>query len=481
VPDFLGPDFLLDVEPSRRLYHEYAEGRPIFDFHCHLSPRAIAEDHTFGTITEVWLGGDHYKWRAMRTLGVDEELITGGASDWEKFRAWAESVPYTVRNPLYHWTHMELRKPFGITKLLDADSAREIYERCNEALKDKSYSARGLLSAFDVRVICTSDDPTDDLAYHARLIKDYTPDSDAILMLPTFRADTALALDDGEAFNRWADRLGQAANVETGNLQGFLDALSDRHRAFHDLGCRAADYGIEEVYSQECTEAEAKHYFAGLRRARRGTGHLGLPERTKLKSWILRHLCELHGEAGWVQQFHIGALRQNNSRMEARLGPATGYDGMGDWEHARSLVRLLDGLDSSGRLAKTIVFALNPRDYEMLAANIGSFQEGPFRGKMQLGTAWWFNDHELGMEDQINVLSNVGILASFVGMVTDSRSFLSFPRHDYFRRILCNVIGKDVHSGRLPTDYDTLGSIVRDICYNNAVRYFGAGPHPGAG
>jgi glucuronate isomerase len=431
--------------------------------------REIAENRRFENLSRVWLAGDHYKWRALRALGVPERLITGPASDREKFDAWAAAVPFTVRNPLYHWTHMELKDPFGIAdRLLGPDTAQGIWERCNELLATEPFRARGLMEHFRVRVVCTTDDPTDDLDQHRLLADAWKRREFGVKVLPAFRPDRAMAVEYPAAFNQWLRRLEQAAGAEIRDYRGFLEALQARHRYFHQMGCRLSDHGIEQPYAEACSERLLAACFRKLRAGR----PLDPGETLRFKSAVLHELAVLDAEAGWSQQLHLGALRNNSSRMLAALGPDTGFDAMGDFELGRPLAAFLDRLDREGRLARTILFALNPRDNEMLASIAGSFQDGSARGKVQLGAAWWFNDQLEGMTRQLEALSNIGLLATFVGMLTDSRSFLSYPRHEYFRRLLCNLLGADVEEGRLPADLPLLGGIVRDVCWNNAARYF---------
>jgi len=467
---FLDADFLLSTETSRRLYHEYAEKLPIFDYHCHLPVAEVAANRQFENLTAVWLAGDHYKWRAMRAFGVEERLITGDAPDWDKFAAWAETVPYTVRNPLYHWTHMELKDPFGVSgTLLGPATAREIWDHCNALLSRKEFHARGLMEHFDVRVVCTTDDPTDDLLHHRRLAEELEAGTFAIRVLPAFRPDKAMAVENPKDFLSWLNRLEKAADLPVGDYPSFLEALRRRHRYFHSLGCRLSDHGIEQPYAAQYTEKEV----AGIFKKTRAGGSPTAEEIIKFKSAVLFELAVMDAQAGWTQQLHFGALRNNSSRMYAAVGPDSGFDAMGDFEIARALVRLLDRLDSAQSLAKTIVYTLNPRDNELAASILGSFQDGSVAGKMQLGSAWWFNDQLDGMKRQMEALSNIGLISQFVGMLTDSRSFLSYPRHEYFRRLLCDIFGRDVEAGLLPGDIPHLGGIVGDICWNNAVGYFG--------
>ena len=465
VSEFLGESFLLSNPAARRLYFDYAREMPIFDYHCHLPPEQIADNHQFSNLTEIWLGGDHYKWRVMRALGVDEELITGASDDRAKFRAWAEVVPYTVRNPVYHWTHMELRRPFGIDELLTPANADAVYDRCNELLATDELRVRGIMQAFDVRAVCTTDDPGDDLAPHRAIAAD---PGFPVVVAPAFRPDKAMAAADPAAYNAYLERLGAAAGIEIGSYADLLRALEQRHGYFHEQGCRLSDHGIEEIYADPFTQAAAAAVFA---KVRAGTP-LERAELRLLQSALLYELAVMDAGRGWTQQYHLGALRGLNTRLGTALGPDTGFDSMGDQSMARPLARFLDHLDRDGSLAKTILYNLNPSDNDLVASMIGNFQDGTVRGKMQFGTAWWFNDQIDGMRSQMAALSNSGVISAFVGMVTDSRSFLSYPRHDYFRRLVCDLFGDDVERGLLPADYPHLGSVIQDICYDNAARYF---------
>jgi glucuronate isomerase len=415
---FLSEDFLLESPVAADLYHQYAAGLPVIDYHCHLSPELMAADHRFGSITEIWLDGDHYKWRAMRANGVAERYCTGDASAWEKFEAWARTVPDTLRSPLYHWTHMELRRPFGIDELLAPSSARRIFDRCNERLQEDGFTAMGLLRGFKVAVVCTTDDPTDELRFHRRLAARRDPDT---CVYPTWRPDKAFAVEDPAAFNAWVGRLEQASGMAVGGrLSSLLDALKARHDAFHEMGCRASDHGLETLWVERATAAELDASFDALRAGRAP----GAGEAIALKSALLYELALLDHARGWAQQFHLGALRNNNSRMRRALGPDTGFDSIADVDIARPLSRFLDRLDDTNQLAKTILYNLNPRDNALLATMIGNFQDGSVPGKMQYGSAWWFLDQLDGMTEQMNALADMGLLSRFVGMVTDSRSFL---------------------------------------------------------
>jgi glucuronate isomerase len=463
---FLTEDFLLCSEAARELYHGYAASMPIIDYHCHLPPDEIAANRQFEDLAAIWLAGDHYKWRAMRTQGVDERYITGDASPREKFQRWAETVPYTVRNPLYHWTHLELKKPFGIAaRLLDRESAQWIWDECNEKLADPRFACRELIRGAHVEVVCTTDDPVDTLASHRVLAADA---SYPVKVLPAWRPDKAMAVENPAAYNAWVDRLAAAADVDIGDYESFLEALRVRHQYFHERGCRLSDHGVERVDAEEYTDAEIRAIFARVR----GGGEVSAREAAQFRSAMLLACGRMDHEMGWVQQYHIGALRNANTRMMKALGPDTGFDCIGDFDVGRSLARFLDRLDATGQLAKTILYNLNPRDNAVFATLIGCFQDGSAPGKMQWGSGWWFLDQKDGMAEQLNVLSNMGLLSRFVGMLTDSRSFLSYSRHEYFRRILCNLVGAEVEAGELPRDIPWLGRIVQDICYHNAKAYF---------
>jgi glucuronate isomerase len=459
-------DFLLETDAARELYHCFAENEPIIDYHCHLGADLIAKNHRFKTLTELWLDGDHYKWRAMRTNGVSEEYCTGAASDWEKFEAWARTVPHTLRNPLYHWTHLELRRPFGIEKLLSASTAREIYEEANRSLGQDGFTTQGLLRGFNVLVVCTTDDPSDTLEHHVAHARSAA--ARVTRVYPTFRPDRALAVDSPAALNDWLDRLGAAARMSINGYDDMLLALERRHTFFHEVGCRLSDHGLETVYAADYGLQGVRAVFDKLRAGQAVTAE----EADQYRSALLHELALLDHSRGWVQQFHLGALRNNNSRMRALLGPDTGFDSIGEFEIARPLAKFLDRLDRTNQLAKTVLYNVNPRDNETFASMIGNFQDGSAPGKLQFGSAWWFMDQLDGMERQINALSNMGLLSRFVGMLTDSRSFLSYSRHDYFRRLLCNMLGHDVRRGLVPDDLELLGNLVRDVCFRNARSYF---------
>jgi glucuronate isomerase len=468
MKNFLDEDFLLNTKAAQQLYHEYAKEMPVIDYHCHLPPQQIASDHQFENLTQAWLYGDHYKWRAMRTNGVDESYCTGDRPDWEKFQKWAETVPYTLRNPLYHWTHLELQRYFNITDIVSSRTARNIYETCSAKLQTKEYSVRNLLRKMNVRTVCTTDDPVDTLEFHAQLKQD----GFEIPILPAFRPDNAMNVDSPEKFNSYIKKLEGATNVAISNFNDYLFALENRHDFFASMGCTVSDHGLEEIYVEEFTGWEVEAIFNKVRAGK----ELNDTERRKFKSAMLVHFAEWDWEKGWVQQFHLGALRNNNSRMTQKLGPDTGWDSIGDFSQGRALARFLDRLDKEDKLARTILYNLNPADNELIASMAGNFNDGSIAGKVQFGSAWWFLDQKDGMVRQMNALSNMGLLSRFVGMLTDSRSFLSFPRHEYFRRILCNLFGEEITNGELPNDMEWIGKVVRDICYYNARQYFNFQP-----
>lgn len=464
MKSFLSEDFLLETETARRLYFEHASEMPIIDYHCHLPTGEIASDKNFKNLTKIWLEGDHYKWRAMRTNGVDEKFITGIAADYEKFEKWAETVPFTMRNPLYHWTHMELKKPFGIDQLLHPGTARQIYDKCSDLLQTKGFSTRNILRFFRVEIICTTDDPADDLSHHQKLREE----GFEIRVLPTFRPDKAMAIDSPENYNAYLDKLGSSADIDIRKLSDLTEALDNRHGYFQQMGCRLSDHGLEHLYAEDFKSSEIEKIFDRVRNGET----VSLQDQAKFKSALLLTLGEMDHARGWTQQFHLGALRNNNTRMMRSLGPDTGFDSVGDFEMGRSLSKFLDSLDRNNRLAKTILYNLNPRDNYLFASMAGNFNDGSFPGKIQYGSGWWFLDQKEAMEWQLNALSNLGLLSRFVGMLTDSRSFLSYPRHDYFRRILCNLIGNDVEKGLLPAETEWLGSMVENISYFNAKHFF---------
>jgi glucuronate isomerase len=461
---FLSPDFLLNTETGRQLYHDYAAELPVIDYHCHLPPKEIAENHSFQNITQIWLKGDHYKWRAMRINGVHDSFITGTKPDWEKFLKWAETVPYTLRNPLYHWTHLELQRYFGIDKILNEGSAKGIYETCNQKLQTPEFRVHGLLRKMKVEMIGTTDDPSDSLEHHRAIGKSGLN----IKVLPSFRPDQSMAIADPGRFKDYVGKLSESANTTIKGFLSFMDTLKNRHDFFHDMGCRVSDHGLERFYEVEWTESELKNIFDKVISGK-------IPERLeiqKFQSALLLQFAEWDFEKNWVQQYHLGALRNNNSRMLGMLGPDTGWDSIGDFSQAAALSAFLNSLDKNNRLAKTILYNNNPSDNELMATMIGNFNDGTMAGKVQFGSAWWFMDQKEGMTRQLNALSNMGLISRFVGMITDSRSFLSFPRHEYFRRILCGLFGEEIEKGELPGDIGWTGKLIRDICYFNARNYF---------
>lgn len=466
---FLSHDFLLRSETAQRLYHEHAEKMPIIDYHCHLDPKQVAENKRFRSITEVWLGGDHYKWRAMRANGVAERFCTGkDTGDWEKFEKWAETVPYTLRNPLYHWTHLELKTAFGITKTLNPETARDIYEECDDKLaNDPSLTPWGLLEKYNVETVCTTDDPVDDLRWHAQVAGSALKTK----MLPAWRPDKAMAVENPDAFRSYVEKLSQVSGLGISSFEDFIDALQKRHDFFQSMGCRLSDHGIEEFYAEDYTEAEIKSIFNKVY----GGRGLTREEILKFKSAMLHVFAVQDWQSGWVQQYHFGALRNNNTRMFRQIGADTGFDSIGEFNAAKSCSRFFDRLDLEGHLTKTILYNLNPAANEVAATMIGNFQDGSVPGKMQWGSGWWFLDQKDGIRKQLNTLSLLGLLSRFVGMLTDSRSFLSYPRHEYFRRVLCDLIGNDVENGEIPfTGFEgsRVMQMVEDICYYNAKHYF---------
>ncbi|MCD8386809.1 MAG: glucuronate isomerase [Bacteroidales bacterium] len=457
--------FLLDTEWARRLYHEHAEQMPIIDYHCHLDPKLIAEDHRFANITELWLGGDHYKWRAMRANGVAEQYITGDASPWEKFQKWAETMPYLMRNPLYHWSAMELSSAFGIYEPLTGENAREVFDHCNSLLADPGYTARALMVRYGVEVVCTTDDPADTLEWHKKI----ADSKFEVKVLPAWRPDKAMAVTGGQAYLDYLKKLGDAAGVEIVEYDDLIEALDRRADFFSKRGCRIADHGLSRFPYREASVGEVHSLFTQVLAG----GSIDADEAEILQTALLLDLCRINHKQGWVQQFHFGPMRNVNSRMMELLGPDTGYDCIGDYRAAEPLARTLNALDSNSCLAPTILYNINPADNTWVAALCGCFQDGSRPGKIQMGAAWWFNDQLYGMEAQINALSMQGLLSRFVGMLTDSRSFLSYPRHDYFRRLLCRMLGRDLEQGLIPeSQYNRVAAMVEDIAYRNAKSYF---------
>lgn len=460
---FIHDNFLLENKYAEELYHNYSKNQPIIDYHNHLPPQQIADDKIFENITQVWIEGDHYKWRAMRTLGINEKFITGNASDKDKFLNWAKTVPYAVRNPLYHWTHLELARYFGISDLLNEKSAENIWHITQEKLQSEGYSCRGLLKKVNAEFVCTTEDPTDSLQYHKQL----ADDNFGVKVSTAFRPDKAILIA-AEGYNEYLEALAKASGINIGSFTDLCDALKNRIEYFHNNGCRICDHGLSHLYFESYTETEVN----AILQKRMAKQPLSEEEALKFQSAILIYLCETYHEFGWVQQFHLGALRNNNSRMHKLLGPDTGWDSMGDYPQAEKLSAFLNALDSKNKLCKTIVYNLNPADNEVIATMIGNFNDGSVKGKVQFGSGWWFLDQKDGMTKQMNALSNMGLISCFIGMLTDSRSFLSFPRHEYFRRILCNLIGDEIKRGELPNDMEWLGKIVADISYFNAKEYF---------
>jgi len=464
MKQFIDENFLLNNKTAETLYHEFAKEMPIIDYHCHLPPDQIAEDKNFDNLTQVWLYGDHYKWRAMRANGIDEAYITGNKSDWEKFEKWAETVPYTLRNPLYHWTHLELQRYFDVHDILSPATAKKIYDECTAKLQTPEYSVRNLLKKMNVVTVATTDDPIDNLAFHQQLKND----GFEVKVLPAFRPDKAMNADDITALNIYIGKLETVYGGVIQDFQTYLGALKSRHDYFATNGCVLSDHGLEQLYAEKYTLEEVSLIFDKIR----SSATLSAQEVLQFKSAMLYEFAVWDHEKGWVQQYHIGALRDNNSRMLQTLGPDTGLDSIGDFAQGAALSKFLNRLDTDNKLTKTIIYNLNPADNELIATMIGNFNDGSVAGKIQYGSAWWFLDQKEGMIRQINALSNMGLLSRFVGMLTDSRSFLSFPRHEYFRRLLCNLFGEDIENGELPDDIAWVGKIVEDICYNNAKSYF---------
>ena len=464
MKNFLDEHFLLNTKTAQTLYHQYAKDMPVIDYHCHLLPAQIASDHQFQNITEAWLYGDHYKWRAMRTNGIDESYVTGNKSDLEKFQQWAATVPYTLRNPLYHWTHLELQRYFGITDVLSSKNANEVFEKASTLLQTPAFSVRNLLRKMNVALVCTTDDPLDDLAFHHQMKKE----GFEIPILPAFRPDNAMNVSDPENFNKYIQKLQTVTGISIASFDDYLYALQSRHDYFAEAGCSVSDHGLEEIYAEDFTGSEIDAIFNKIH----GGKSLNEIEQRKFKSAMLIHFAEWDHEKSWVQQFHLGALRNNNARMLNQLGPDTGWDSIGDFSQGKALAKFLGKLDTENKLAKTIIYNLNPADNELMATMVGNFNDGSVAGKVQFGSAWWFLDQKDGMVKQMNALSNMGLLSKFVGMLTDSRSFLSFPRHEYFRRILCNLFGEEIENGEMPNDIEWVGNIIQDICYRNARNYF---------
>jgi glucuronate isomerase len=461
---FLTEDFLLQTEFAKILYHNYAKDLPIIDYHNHLPSTEISQNKKFENLSKLWLAGDHYKWRAMRTLGISEEYITGGASDEEKFQKWGMTVPYTMRNPLYHWTHLELKRYFGIEEQLHEKNAKEIYSYCNQKLTQDQFSTVGLLSQMNVSVVCTTDDPIDSLIEHT----EFNSKNQELGMYPAFRPDKSFGVENPQTYRAYLEKLEQATNSKIQTYDSLLEALQSRVDYFHSRGCRLSDHGLEQLYHFEGNEYAIDTLFAHLIQGK----NLSETEVQFFKYKTLIALCRMYHAKGWVQQFHLGALRNTNSRALKTLGPDTGFDSIGDFDQAKAMAGFLNDLDLYDQLTKTVLYNLNSRDNEVFATMIGNFNDGSSKGKIQFGSGWWYLDQKDGMEKQINTLSNMGLVSCFIGMLTDSRSFLSFPRHEYFRRILCNIFGNDVANGELPWDEKWLGKLISDICYDNAKNYF---------
>lgn len=463
---FIKENFLLQNKWAEKLFFGYSAGLPIIDYHCHIPPQQISDNHTFENITQIWLYGDHYKWRAMRTAGIDENLITGNASDWEKFKAWASVVPKTLGNPLYHWTHLELKRYFDVDTLLNPDSANNIWEHCNTLLSQPELSTQGILKKMNVELVCTTDDPVDTLGYHQKFASGHTVKTK---VFPAFRPDKAMNIENHESFIDWINILSEVSGISISGYDDLLEALQQRHDFFHKNGCRLSDHGIEFIYYTDETKIkEVKDIFLKILDGE----PVSFEEQRLYKSALLLEFGRMDHDSGWVQQFHLGAIRNVNTKMHQKLGPDTGFDSMGDFSQILPLAKFLDHLNSEDKLAKTILYNLNPNDNPLFATLIGNFQDGITPGKMQFGSAWWFLDQKDGIESQLNTLANMGLLSHFIGMLTDSRSFLSYPRHEYFRRILCNQLGTGIENGWLPDDINLVGSMVRDISYYNAKNYF---------
>ena len=464
MKNFLDKNFLLSNKTAELLYHDYASSMPIIDYHCHLDPAIIAGNINFKSLTDIWLKGDHYKWRAMRANGVNEDYITGGKSDWEKFESWAATVPYTLRNPLYHWTHLELQRYFDINTILSPQTAESIYKQCNEKLQSDGYKVQNIIAKMDVEVICTTDDPIDSLQYHQAI----KASNAAVKVFPAFRPDKAMNADNVTSLNSYINQVEEVTNISINTYQNYLKALKSRHDYFAENGCCVSDHGLEQIYAVDYSDQEITAIFEKIRKQQ----VLSHEEALKFKSAMLYEFALWDHEKGWVQQFHLGALRNNNARAYRLTGPDTGYDSIGDFTQAGALSKFLNKLDSTDQLAKTILYNLNPSDNELMATMAGNFNDGSIPGKVQFGSAWWFLDQKDGMTRQLNALSSMGLLSRLVGMLTDSRSFLSYPRHEYFRRLLCNLLAEDIENGELPNDTEWVGKVVKDICYFNAKNYF---------
>ena len=462
---FIHDDFLLTNETARRLYHEHAEWQPILDYHCHLPPAELAGNRQFANLFEIWLEGDHYKWRAMRANGIDERFCTGDADPYQKFLAWARTVPNTLRNPLSHWTHLELKRYFGIDDLLDESSAQRIWDRANELLATPELRTQGILGKFRVAALCTTDDPTDDLASHRALAASKL----STKVFPAFRPDKAFNVHLPELFNPWVGKLEAASGVSIANFRDFVDALARRHDYFHHIGGRLSDHGLNWTFADFCDEKEAATVFAKAR-----SGQAATPaEQARFASFLMLEFGRWDAAKGWTKQLHLGARRNNNTRRFRQLGADVGFDSIGDWPQADALATYMDRLDRENALPKMVLYNLNPADNYVLATMIGNFQDGSVAGKIQFGSGWWFLDQKEAMTWQINALSNCGLISRFIGMLTDSRSFMSYPRHEYFRRVLCDLFGKDMEAGEIPASDDVVGPMIRNICYGNALQFLG--------
>ena len=469
MKQFNDENFLLETATAQDLYHNHAAKMPIIDYHCHLIPKMVADNKRFDSIAQIWLMGDHYKWRAMRSNGVDERFCTGkDTTDWEKFEKWAETVPYTFRNPLYHWTHLELKTAFGIEETLNPENAKAIYDKCNDLIaNDPKFTPRGLMAHYNVELVCTTDDPVDSLEYHDVVAADPTSKT---RMIPAWRPDAAMNIE-AATFKAYVDKLSEVSGVAISTFKDMIDALQKRHDFFASKGCKLSDHGIEEFYDEPYTAAEIDTILAKAISGKEVT----VEEQRKYKHAFFKEMAVMDYEAGWTQQFHYGAIRNNNTLMFNKLGADTGFDSIGEFTTAKAMSHFLDELNMEGKLAKTILYNLNPCANEVIATMLGNFQDGSCPGKIQWGSGWWFLDQKDGMEKQMNALSLLGLLSRFVGMLTDSRSFLSYPRHEYFRRTLCNLIGKDIENGLIPFkgyEEQRVRQMIEDICYNNAKNYF---------
>lgn len=463
---FLKDNFILESDIAEQLYFNYAQNQPIIDYHSHLSPSAVANNINFENITDAWLKGDHYKWRAMRALGIEEKYITGNASDYEKFSKWAQTVPYTIRNPLFHWTHMELKKPFGITELLNQDTARKIYDTTSEKLQSQAFSPKGLLNNFNVEMVGTTDDPLDSLEDHLKI----RHDNSKVKVLPTFRPDRIFTIDSGNKFRSYVHKLSELTHIDITDLESLLQAFKIRINYFNDAGCVSSDHGLSAIpHKGENSKTDIEKIF---KEVLNGNDSKAKEIKESFTYFMLVEFCKIYHEKGWVQQFHLGALRNSNAYKVSVLGRDTGFDSVGDYKQAETLSTLLNELESDNKLSKTILYNLNPADNTVFATMTGNFQGEGVRGKVQYGSGWWFLDQLDGMTNQMNALSNQGLISTFIGMLTDSRSFLSYSRHEYFRRLLCNLFAEDIRKGYLPNDVNWIGSIISDICYHNAKKYF---------